>query len=66
MIKLTAREEEVLTLVGEGMRNAEIAATLYIADDTVRCHVAKILKKTGAKNRYKAYLKYSEVLDNDT
>jgi DNA-binding NarL/FixJ family response regulator len=48
---LTTREFEVLTLVTQGMRNRAIAADLVISENTVKFHVANILKKVGATNR---------------
>ena len=48
---LTTREYEVLTLVTQGLRNRAIAASLVISENTVKFHVANILKKVGATNR---------------
>ena len=48
---ITDREGEVLRLVGLGMSNAEIAATLYIAPGTAKTHVARLLAKLGARDR---------------
>jgi DNA-binding NarL/FixJ family response regulator len=48
---ITDREREVLRLVGLGMTNAEIAATLYITVGTARTHVARLLAKLGARDR---------------
>jgi NarL family two-component system response regulator LiaR len=51
---LTARELEVLTLLGQGHSNGEIADTLTIAPRTVKVHVQNILGKLGASNRTEA------------
>ena len=48
---ITEREREVLTLVGRGMSNSEIAAHLYISTATAKAHVARLLAKLGARDR---------------
>ncbi|OLZ64234.1 DNA-binding response regulator [Streptomyces sp. IMTB 2501] len=48
---ITEREREVLTLVGRGMSNSEIAAHLFIGPATAKTHVARLLTKTGARDR---------------
>ena len=48
---ITAREEEVLTLVGRGMSNGEIAEQLYISVATAKAHVARLFTKLGARDR---------------
>jgi two-component system, NarL family, response regulator LiaR len=51
---LTARELEVLTLLGQGQSNDQIAVALGIAPRTVKVHVQNILGKLGASNRTEA------------
>jgi DNA-binding CsgD family transcriptional regulator len=51
---LTARELEVLLLLAEGLRNAEIAARLIVSRKTVDHHVSAILRKLDVKTRGQA------------
>lgn len=48
---LTDREREILTMVGKGMSNDEIAAELVISPATVRTHVGRIMVKLDAHDR---------------
>jgi DNA-binding NarL/FixJ family response regulator len=49
--KLTVREREVITLVGEGLRNKQIADRLCISESTVRHHLTSIFEKLGVADR---------------
>ena len=53
---LTEREKEVLSLVGQGASNKEIAAALFITERTARTHVSNILGKLGLSSRTQAAL----------
>jgi ATP/maltotriose-dependent transcriptional regulator MalT len=60
---LTARELEVLGLLVEGLRNAEIAERLVITEKTAGHHVSAILAKLGVRSRYDAARVAQEQLD---
>jgi DNA-binding NarL/FixJ family response regulator len=48
---LTDREREVLTLVGHGLTNDEIASRLFLSPLTAKTHVSRIMSKLGARDR---------------
>jgi len=56
-IDLTDRENEVLTLLVEGMTNPEIAEKLYVSKSTVKFHVSSILNKLQVSSRTEAVAK---------
>ncbi|MEV6279599.1 response regulator transcription factor [Nocardia sp. NPDC051832] len=51
---LTPRERDVLTLLGTGLSNHDIATRLHIAEGTVKAHVSAILHRTDTDNRVQA------------
>ncbi len=54
LFRLTAREQEVLALLAEGMTNAELAEVLFISERTVNRHLSNIFTKLGVHNRTQA------------
>ncbi|QRX92346.1 MULTISPECIES: response regulator [Streptomyces] len=56
LASLTAREREVLTMLGEGLSNLEISKRLGIGVGTVKSHVRSILDKTDSNSRVQAAL----------
>ena len=48
---MSVREQEVFSLIIQGMSNVEIATTLYITESTVKFHISNIFKKTGFQSR---------------
>jgi DNA-binding CsgD family transcriptional regulator len=52
--ELTARERQVLELIGEGLSNRQIGERLFISAKTASVHVSAILRKLGASSRTEA------------
>lgn len=55
---LSAREQEIFSLIIQGMSNTEIANALYITESTVKFHAGNIFKKTGLSSRLELIADY--------
>jgi DNA-binding CsgD family transcriptional regulator len=57
--QLSPREREVLGLIAQGLKNSEIAGTLFVSESTVKVHVRHILEKLNVKTRAAAIARVS-------
>ena len=48
---LTEREAEIVALIGKGLKNADVAARLFVSEITVKKHLTSIFQKLGVSNR---------------
>jgi two-component system, NarL family, response regulator LiaR len=58
---LTARELEVLNLIARGLSNREIAAELFVSENTIKTHCARAFDKLGASRRTQAVRRGKEL-----
>ena len=58
---LTPREAEVLALLAEGLRNADIDARLHVSPRTVDHHVSAVMRKLEARTRAEAVARYRQI-----
>ncbi len=53
---MTEREQQVLSLMAEGMTNSEIAQSLILGTETIKTHVTNVLSKLGVRDRTQAVI----------
>lgn len=58
---ITPRELEILTLIAQGLSNREIAAQLFVSENTVKTHCARAYDKLGAARRTQAVQRGKEL-----
>ena len=58
---ITARELEILTLIARGLSNREIATHLFVSENTVKTHCARVFDKLGAARRTQAVQRGKEL-----
>ena len=58
---ITARELEILTQIARGCSNREIAAQLFVSENTVKTHCARAFEKLGAARRTQAVRRCKEL-----
>jgi DNA-binding NarL/FixJ family response regulator len=62
---LTPRERQVVTLVSQGLKNAEIARELDISPGTVKVHLMHVFEKTGARDRHELAVRSRRLLGSN-
>ena len=58
---ITTRELEILTLIARGLSNREIATQLFVSENTVKTHCARVFDKLGAARRTQAVQRGKEL-----
>jgi len=62
---LTPQQLRVLTMIGEGLYNKQIASELEVTDATIRAHVTEIFRKLGVTNRTQAVIMFNRLQVDD-
>ena len=56
LASLTEREREILTLLSNGLSNAELGARLFLSEPTIKTHLSSIFRKLGVRDRVQAVI----------
>jgi DNA-binding NarL/FixJ family response regulator len=56
LASLTERELEILTLLAQGLSNAELGARLYLSEPTIKTHLSNVFRKLGVRDRVQAVI----------
>ncbi len=59
--ELTERELEVVTLLAQGMSNAEIASSMFVSEATVKSHLGRITAKWGVRDRIQVLIRATQL-----
>jgi len=59
LVLLSDREQQVVTLVCEGLSNKTIARTLKVSEGTVKSHLHAIFQKLGVRSRYEVLVAFN-------
>jgi DNA-binding NarL/FixJ family response regulator len=63
ILRLTARQREVLSLISRGLSNKEIGSALHITEATTKIHTATLLRALGVRNRTEAAFKAANLIN---
>jgi DNA-binding CsgD family transcriptional regulator len=55
-VSLTKRESQLVSLLAQGLKNKEIASTLFISEGTVKVYLSRLFHKLGVKDRFELAL----------
>jgi DNA-binding CsgD family transcriptional regulator len=55
-VSLTRRESQLVSLLSQGLKNKEIASTLFISEGTVKVYLSRLFHKLGVKDRFELAL----------
>ena len=64
-VRLTRREAQLLMLVGQGLSNKEIGATLFLTEGTIKYYLSRLFKKMGVRDRFELALYGLKMLMQD-